>query len=267
MIDGMRTRPVYPLRLRASADGYPPAMLRTFLVTFVALVGFAAPASAVEVGTLNLWEGKANPTGFAPVIGWQEAEVDAKEGTPAVMDKLRGIPGYTTWFPAGEQPKPFSANAVPISYKSDVFTAVARGKKLTHGGQKKVTPSRWVTWLVLQNTKTGNSFVFVNTHFISKAFTGEPKRRGRWNRHLGKLRSEVSRLKRKYKLPIVVVGDFNRPAYSGIPGLDPVAGQGTPTPYDQIYATKGVQAGPMTRLDSFGSDHFAWTATVKIKGD
>jgi hypothetical protein len=239
----------------------PRSRTIALLIAAAAALTGAAPAHALEVGTHNLHEGDARVQGFAPVIGWQEAEVAQ---TPGVMAKLRAIPGYKTFFPAGDGKKRFSANAVPISWQRSTFTLLAKGAKLTHGGEAHVTPSRWVTWVVLRNTNTQKSFVFVNTHFISKAYTGHPERRARWDAHLAVLRERVAALATQYAAPVVVVGDFNRPAYSPLPGLTPVRTPSKRPSYDQIYATTGLNTDPAVRLPLWGSDHHAFRATVKL---
>lgn len=240
------------------------ARILTALAVAAAGLTATGSASALEVGTHNLHNGKGAAPGFAPVIGWQEAEVKT---APNVMQKLNRIPGYKTWWPAGKKPKPFSANAVPISWRKAQFDLVDKGSTNTIGGQAGVTPSRWVNWVVLKNTNTQKQFTFVDTHFISAAYTRHPDRLPRWKTHLDVLNQVLGDLAAKYPgQPTVVVGDFNRPAYSPLSGLTPITwpGAGARVPYDQLYATTGLATQRAVRLGTYGSDHFAFKAKVNI---
>jgi hypothetical protein len=235
-------------------------------VTFSTMSASAAPeaagggspeAAAVQmtIATHNSWRGKASFKPVGHVIGWQETE------SPGARKKLRkALPKYSHFFP-----KSGPARAVPISWRKDVFKLVDSGSVLTHKGEAKVTPNRYVNWALLEHRSSKQQFFMVNTHFISGAWSGHPERQGRWKKHADKLKNVVQNLHgRNAALPVFVVGDFNRHKSLKLPGkvaYIPVKGAKR-VPIDQSYATSSVKHSKAERLSKNGSDHFAYRFTV-----
>lgn len=215
----------------------------------------AAAAAELKVGTHNVWRGKATFKPIGDVIGWQEMN------TSADRSRLRKkLPAYDHFFP-----KQGPARAVPISWRKDKFKLVKAAAVLTHKGEARVTPNRYVNWALLERRANGQRFVMINTHFISGAWSGHPERQGRWLKHAGKLREVVKNRHAKHpELPIFVVGDFNRPRTVDLPGtVDYVRVKGVKgVPIDQAYATRSVRNTLVDRLERFGSDHFAYRFTA-----
>ena len=230
--------------------------LTRFLTVTVAAAALAAavPASASAAtslffGTHNMYVGKAQFTPFAGVLGFQEVNEPRDK-----MEMRFGLPGYDRFVPKGD------AGDVPIAWLRKRFKLVDKDSIRTHKGEKLVTPSRYVNWVRLRVKRNGAEFFFVNTHFISKAWSGKPERRKRWKKHARVLRQEVAKL-RKTGLPVFVVGDFNRRGTAlGIPGMTYV---GAPrVPLDHMYATEGIAHNPVEELPKNGSDHFAYRIKV-----
>jgi hypothetical protein len=225
-------------------------------VALAALLPATAGAASVKfrIGTHNTLRGRAEFKPFAAVIGWQEVETPAAR---AKMNRTLAPLGYKSFLP-----KPGPAKSVPISWRDELFVLRGHGSRLTHHGEAKVTPNRYVNWVVLQRRGTQERFAFVATHFISKAWTGHPERQGRWKRHARILRRVVANL-RGQGLRVFVVGDFNRHRAIKIPGMvySPAKGGGG-VPLDQIYVSEGVRHSQSERLAKSGSDHFTYRARV-----
>lgn len=208
---------------------------------------------SVWVGTHNTHYGDGSFPAFAGVIGWQEVN------DPVDREKMRNNLGteYSHEVFSG------AASAVPISWNTR-FAKVAQSSTKTHDGEAGVTPARYVNAVLLRNRQTGKRFVFINTHFISGAWSGShPERQARWLRHLEVLKSEVNRLHTLHNAPVVVVGDFNRRRAEDLPGLrmldvKDVAGY----TIDQIYVPRGAESTLSWQLQTFGSDHHAYKARV-----
>jgi hypothetical protein len=228
-------------------------LIAALLVAAVA----AAPAQAavkLRIGTHNMLRGDATFTPLAGVIGWQEVNDPADR---AKLQRTLGPQGFRTFLP---QAGP--AKAVPISWRTKYFVLRGSGSVLTHKGEAKVTPNRYVNWVILQRRGTQERFAFVNTHFISAAWTRHPERRARWLHHAQVLRQVISNL-RAQGLRVFAVGDFNRHKAIPLPGMvyAPVAGTKA-VPLDQIYVTQGTAHSASQRLPKNGSDHFAYRARV-----
>ncbi|MGH3760774.1 endonuclease/exonuclease/phosphatase family protein [Actinophytocola sp.] len=217
-----------------------------------AAAGPSAAATQISLGTHNSHHGDGSFESFAGVIGWQE--VNDPEDRRKLNRRLGGE--YATFYPADGP-----AKAVPISWRTGRFTKVGSGSVRTHGGEAKVTPARYVNWVVLRIHGTGKRFVFVNTHFISGAWSGHPERQARWNRHYQVLKDKVAQLKRSHPgKPIFVAGDFNRRKAMAMPDpLRHVAVRGVSgVPIDQMYAPTNVSHTKVSRLPRWGSDHHAY---------
>lgn len=237
-------------------------------VTFSTMSASAAPEAAaagdspaataavkMKVGTHNVWRGKATFKPIGDVIGWQEMN------TPADRKRLRNqLSGYAHFFP-----EKAPARAVPISWRKDTFKRVRAGSVLTHKGEGGVTPNRYVNWALLEHRAEKQRFIVLNTHFISGAWSKHPERQGRWLKHADKLREVIRDQNSKHpKLPIFVVGDFNRPRALKLPRtVEYIRVKGAKgVPIDQAYATRSVDNTLVERLQRFGSDHFAYRFTA-----
>ncbi|NOJ91368.1 hypothetical protein D7W82_04210 [Corallococcus sp. CA049B] len=216
----------------------------------------ALAATTTTVATHNTWHGQANMKPLADIIGWQE--VDTAEG----HSKLGAMDAYAHFRPGDDRLD--ARNSIAISWRKNKFEKTGDGSRLTHGGEAGVTPSRFVNWVVLKNLETGAKLAFINTHYISGAWNGEhPERQERWRTHNTVVREVVAELRGR-GLPVVLVGDFNRALSQDIPGMNHLNTAGVSgVPIDQIYVTVGIGTGPAERLEKYGSDHFAYTATVR----
>ncbi len=208
--------------------------------------------ATIALGTHNTLRGAATFHNFAGVIGWQEVN------DPADRDKMRRQlgDGYRHYVPA-----PAPAKAVPISWRVPRFTLVDSGYKKTHDGESNVTPARYITWVILKVNATGKKFIFINTHFISGAWSKHPERQERWRKHYNILYNRVATF-RKYhpRKPIFVVGDFNRHKAMPMPSpvkWVPVAGV-SGVPIDQMYASSTIAHSKVDRRYKWGSDHYAY---------
>ncbi|RYZ44046.1 MAG: hypothetical protein EOO71_00820 [Myxococcaceae bacterium] len=215
----------------------------------------ALAVTTTTVATHNTLHGQATFKPLADVIGWQE--VDTSEG----HTKLGALESYDHFRP-GEN-RLDARNSIAISWRRNKFEKTGDGSRLTHGGEAEVTPARFVNWVVLKHKETGAKLAFVNTHYISGAWNGEhPERQERWRTHNAAVLEVVADLRGR-GLPVVLVGDFNRPLSQDIPGMNHLRTAGVDgVPIDQIYVREGIGTGPAERLEKYGSDHFAHTATV-----
>ncbi|RKH44243.1 endonuclease/exonuclease/phosphatase family protein [Corallococcus sicarius] len=212
--------------------------------------------TTTTVATHNTLYGQATFRPLADVIGWQE--VSTAEG----HSKLGAMEFYDHFRPGAERLD--ARNSIAISWRRNKYEKTGDGSRITHGGEAGVTPARFVNWVVLKNLETGAKLAFVNTHYISGAWNGEhPERQERWRTHNAVVREVVAELRGR-DLPVVLVGDFNRALSQDIPGMNHLRTAGVDgVPIDQIYVSVGIGTGPAERLEKFGSDHFAYTATVQ----
>jgi len=184
--------------------------------------------------------------GHAGVIGWQEIH-------KLYRPTIRTLPGFTTYWPG----KAFSraGDAIPISWRTANLELVASGVKRTHLGIPRVTPTRYISWVVLRDLRSGQVFWRVNTHYVSSAFTRHRSRRPMWERHDRKLGNVVLRLVWQHGPNGVVGGDFNRELGSARLNamLSTHGGQHVGHHYDHLYVFGG-EAGLMARLP-LNSDH------------
>jgi len=235
-------------RRRAAAIA---AMVMAVLATMLG----GAPASAaseISLGTHNTHYGDGSFEPFAGVIGWQEVN------DPVDRDKMRARLGgdYAHYLPPDGP-----AKAVPISWRTPRFSLVDSGSVRTHGGEAGVTPARYVNWVILRINGTDTRFIVVNTHFISGAWSGHPQRQARWLTHYEVLRDKVAQLRAAHPgLNIFVLGDFNRAKAMAMPSpvrYVPVIGA-SGVPIDHMYAPSTISHTQVSRLEKWGSDHYAY---------
>lgn len=105
---------------------------------------------------------------------------------------------------------------VPILYRTggdSPWTYVNSGYTKTHGGLAKVSPSRYYSWVVLENKYNHSRTAFVNTHMVSGAWTpghtAQQWRKDMWNKHF---KAQAARMKAiaDSGYSVVFGGDFNR---------------------------------------------------------
>lgn len=220
----------------------------------------AAPAEArpahlsFRIGTHNTLHGTSAYTPFAGIIGWQELD-----GADDIARMKRSLPGFAHYVPRSE-----AAASDSISWRRSMFSLRYARAVFTHGGEAHVTPSRYITYVVLRIRATGRTIAFVNTHFISAAFTEHAERRGRWYEHRDVLKRVVASL-RAHGWPVLVAGDFNNRQSVHLAGLSRArVGTGDPTPIDQLYAPPGTHRSKAHRLGFYGSDHNAYRTWVRL---
>jgi endonuclease/exonuclease/phosphatase (EEP) superfamily protein YafD len=130
-------------------------------------------------------------------VGWQE--VNHQPDKAAVK---AGMPGYQTVQ---------LDLSVPISIRDD-WRIIKAGRHKTHSGRERVTPARWITWVIVE--RDGMRLTFLNTHLVSGAWNSKKKlakawRRLRWTEHETELRKILASLHRDHG-PVIFGGDFNR---------------------------------------------------------
>ena len=205
-------------------------------------------------GTLNLHRGKAQTPAFADVIGWQEANHERDR-----QRLVKTLTDYDHYIPA-------RGPRIPISWRRDTWRMVESGERRTHAGLAKVTPGRFVCWVVLRHVVTGVRVAHVNTHAISGAWSKRRPttawRRRRWVEHMA-IVDEVSAKLLARDLPVVLGGDFNTHDQVVVPGL--VNGWSSHVaPYDQILSSPVLNARPSRRGPKYGSDHHSFTARYQL---
>ncbi|WIG98748.1 endonuclease/exonuclease/phosphatase family protein [Myxococcus sp. SDU36] len=217
----------------------------------------ALAATTVTVATHNTLRGQATFRPLADIIGWQEVE------NAVAHNKLETLENYSHFRPGAERVA--ARNSIAISWRKNKFEKTGDGSRMTHGGSAGETPARFVNWVVLKHKTTGAKLAFINTHYISGAWNGShPDRQERWRTHNTVVREVVAELRGR-GLPVVLLGDFNRQLSQDIPGMNHLRTAGVAgVPIDQIYVSLGIGTGPAERLEKYGSDHFAYTATVQF---
>lgn len=140
------------------------------------------------------------------LIGWNE--IAPKSYFAAI--KALG-PGWAHYMP--------SPNVVqtPISWKKSKFKKLDAGVVKMHHGLAGVSPNRYVTWVRLQDRKTGQTIVRMNTHTVSGAFSNKHQshrdwRVEHWQEHIQKLEKLIQKFSAKGDT-VIVGGDFNRNHY------------------------------------------------------
>lgn len=108
----------------------------------------------------------------------------------------------------------FAGGGLVISWKAAHYELVKRGAVMTHPGRARVTPNRYVQWVVLRRRSTKIEFAVLNTQAISGGWSKGWRpttrwRREMWAKHMAALEQAVTRLHvRGY--PVIGGGDMNR---------------------------------------------------------
>lgn len=183
------------------------------------------------------------------VIGFQEVETQAHRDAVNALTRH----GYVVFWPGG------AGDAIPIAFRISTFRdmRVARTRQ-THKGQRGVTPSRFIAWVVLID-QAGNSWAFLNTHMITPS--GDP----RWRRHARIMRRRLALLRLRWGR-VVLTGDVNRSRWapSGFTGLWATQGTHGPRRYLDLIAVAGRVAavGGVARVQT-ASDHDVLAARLE----
>jgi len=150
----------------------------------------------------------------ADVILWQEIKPDNYKAAIRALGSA-----WEHYIPKG------LGNNGPISWRKRLFTLEDKGRELLHDGVAKVCEDRAITWVRLRRNGTQHSIVFVNTHYVARAWNydgtkalrkndkGEadqqPMRQDMWNE--GNARhKDVIELARAEGYAVIGGGDFNR---------------------------------------------------------
>ena len=140
-----------------------------------------------------------------------------------------------------------------------------------HGGLGDISPGRGTIGVLLELTD-GTRFVFLDSHFVSSAWSKKlvkrrPWRKKKWLRHEAMLQRITTALTTAGFL-VVHVGDVNHTGVLDLPGLDPAGGMGLTPGYDQIHASPALKARRYRRADGpdrHGSDHYPRAADIGPK--
>lgn len=195
------------------------------------------------------------------VICWQEiAEPDD------VADLRSTVPGYTHMHTDTE---------CPISVWTKGWKVLDYGKVTLHGGKEHVSPHRVATWVRLQrNGSSAPSFVVVNTHFVSGAYSnpGQPEeqwRRAMWAVAHDKMSALVQGfLSQGYT--VIGGGDFNRTG--AFPGFAPGHRWLINGGYDHLWTCEASNGGTVEAVatgtlgtDQLFTDHAARWAHIYVQ--
>jgi hypothetical protein len=152
----------------------------------------------------SLWAADAErATQMADIVNMQEASESSDRN--ALVSMLRSI-GWGWWFPSK------GGVELPIAWNASLYSLVSTRSIQTHGGQKGVTPARYINTVILRQNSTDRLVAIINTHTLNK---GAPEggrytnsRTDRLKTHLAKLRSEI--LLAQQTTPYVIAsGDLN----------------------------------------------------------
>lgn len=103
----------------------------------------------------------------------------------------------------------------PISLSRAKWNATRSGVKRTHVGLKFVSPHRYISWTLATHKRTKAQVVFINSHFVSGAYTKGKYfstrwyRKSRWAFHFAVLQLMIKRFNAA-GYSVVVGGDWNR---------------------------------------------------------
>lgn len=195
----------------------------------------------------------------ADVILWQEIKPDSyKAAIEALGDE------WEHFIPEG------IGHNGPISWRKRLFTLEDKGRELLHPGTPKVCESRGITWVRLRRNGTKREVVFVNTHYVARAWdhdgsarlrsdkseaATQPMRQRMWNEANEKHRAMIADWVAE-GYAVVGGGDFNRggdyPVVGKRYGRTPVryidAGGGL----DYIFSVNGKR----TRIQRVSAENF-----------
>ncbi len=223
----------------------------------------------MRVGTLNV---KSNPlmpqtkvlhdmlkmAPLAGVIFWQE--IQPKRYREALR-ALKGL-GHSG-----------TGSEVPITWDLRNFRLIDSGQVKVHGGRFKITPSRFISWAILEFGPNNDRAVFMCSHTVSSAWSGRkvafiPWRRKMWNKHFAMWHDLIERF-HALGYPVIGGGDLNRNGTAAFyPGMKWLEHNG----YDNIFVVPGADGPVFEKVGSYVStkgdfytDHPAKVVTLKYK--
>jgi hypothetical protein len=215
------------------------------------------------------YRGRATPTDFASVIGWQEAE------GRACRKRVRHLEGMAHYPPRSESGGRLGPGRNTISWRRKVWRKVGAGYELAaHGGMFGRLPL-YLVWVRLEHRETGVQVVVINTHWPNGAWAAEDgrasrpytaRRRREWRAYRKALRRRVRKAKRHGR-EVVVLGDTNRHQWGVLPGVVEAGRTTAHRPgYDRIGST--LELVGVEHLSGKGSDHRRIRARYHIgRGD
>jgi endonuclease/exonuclease/phosphatase family metal-dependent hydrolase len=202
-----------------------PVLISIFLGT--ATLAIAEPAAAAPAGdashltvaTFNIRYGKANDGDdawdkrrdlFMRTFKSMDADlIGMQEVLAFQLDEIKTACPQYTFISAGRDDGRREGESSPVGFKTDRFEAMASGTFWLSETPEKVGSKGWdaalprvATWARLKDRKSGETLLFIGTHFDHK---GKEARANAAKL----LRSRVEAM--RDGVPVIVVGDFNAP--------------------------------------------------------
>jgi hypothetical protein len=151
-----------------------------------------------------LWAADAQrATTMSDILNMQEASESSDRTALVAMLKAQG---WGWWYPAK------GGVEIPIAWNNRLFSLVSTRSIETHGGQKGVTPARFINTVILRENATDRLIAVINTHTLNK---GAPEggrytnsRTARLRLHIAKLRDEILRAQQTTPY-VIATGDLN----------------------------------------------------------
>ena len=146
----------------------------------------------------------ANPDGVAPdTISWTEIESQAQ------IDRIQGKAGWDTYWPKlPDAPLVRAANAVPISWRTDVFDFVSGSSVKASDGKAGVSPDRFVTRVRLRHKPSGTEVMRIAHHAVAGIDSLTDNVAYRIETHAKDVTAFNARMLDS-TLPVIGSGDFN----------------------------------------------------------
>jgi endonuclease/exonuclease/phosphatase family metal-dependent hydrolase len=208
--------------------------------------GQPADADQLKVATFNIRYGKAKDGDdawdkrrglFMQTVKSMDADlIGMQEVLAYQLDEIKAACPQYTFIAAGRDDGKRAGEASPVGFKTDRFEPLASSTFWLSETPEKVGSKGWdaalprvATWVRLRDKKSGQTFLFVATHFDHK---GKEARANAATL----LRSKVEAL--RDGVPVIVVGDFNAP-------------EGSP-PYKNLL---GPEGDANRLIDSFRETH------------
>lgn len=166
------------------------------------------------------------------VIGWQEITPERYDDA---VQKLEEEGNWETFWGQGKARKGLEraderepvGYDTPISWRAKYWKFQEGGKWLLFEGEAKISKPRWLTWVRLEHRRTGAQVMFVNVHFISKAWSDKPAHRKderpeMWRKAWRALVDWLSEMIDEFpEMAICLMGDFNAKLNRDAHAFDP----------------------------------------------
>lgn len=167
--------------------------------------------------------------------------------------------------------------AIPIAYRDRYWRGLDWGYELMHQGKKLTSPSRYISWVKLErinpdrpDRRTGKQVVFLNTHFVSGAWSKALKlnkewRKEMWEIHWKKMCERVLEFNAAGDT-VIFGGDFNR---MSVRRFHPAQRWLAQHAIDRIGVLEGVTGPFVDLIESYHldvpSDHDAVVAAIRLR--